>query len=273
MNNLQFVMERSQKIMSYITEININSSLVFLAGSILEGFGNATSDIDVYIICDNTDNKVMNLTNHNGESIFPSEHCLTKNVTEDGVRYDFEYWNWGDFNLLISKLNNLDFKTSHYIDRLKSEEYDLLHRLKWARPIHNEVLFDKIHTNIQFENLNFYRAVVQSEIYSGAVEDIQGACISGDFGSAFFMVRGLINIVMNGYLGIYGETNPNNKWIYRKLKKYEEGSSDKELMKLYLKLQTHPFHNDTVQEYIREAMQFCQKYNLKTQDLLRQKQI
>lgn len=267
------VLSHKQVILSKLDDLDIKNSYVYAAGSLMEGFGNSTSDIDIYVICDKAylDKPACKLSS--SESLIRTENNLIRNVIQDGVRFDFEYWSWEDFNEIIRKLNGLDFKTEGYITRLSDDEYDLLHRLKYAKPLVNEEKFYMLYDSIVFENLRFYQVVVQSEKYSSFLEDLQGASSSGDYGSTFIMVRRLIDLVVTSYLAVNGETNPNLKWMYRKLARYQEITGDTVLLMEYLRLQTYPFTEDTIKSLIREAMKFCQNLNLKAQMALREKQV
>lgn len=267
------ILLHKQVILSKLDDLNLENSLVYVAGSLLEGFGNATSDVDIYVVCEKSylDKQACKLTD--SESLIRSENNLIRNVIHDGTRYDFEYWSWENFNGIIKKLNCLDFKTEGHITRLSRDEYDLLHRFKYAKPLVNEEKFHELYDSIQFEDLGFYQVVVQSESYSGCLQDLQGASSSGDYGSAFIMVRCLIDIVVTSYLAVNGETNPSLKWMYRKLVRYQETTGDTALLQDYLRLQTYPFTEDTIKSLIRDALKFCQNLNLKAQEALRNKQV
>lgn len=257
-------------ILKHLGEIDLNRSLIYMAGSLMEGFGNGTSDIDVYIICDQIK---VNDNAQNGELLLTNNKSLIRNIIHEDVRYDFEYWLWDDFLDMIKKLNNLNFNTDGYVERISNDEFDLLHRLKFGKPLVNKEKFFGIYNNVKFENLGYYKAVVQSEIYSGYIEDLQGAYTSKDFGSAFIMARRLVEHVVNSLLALEGETNPSAKWIYRKLLRYQEHSGDKDLMEKYFYFITYPFDEKTIKKFIQEAIKYCQNINMKIQNILYEKQL
>ena len=165
------------------------------------------------------------------------------------------------------KLNRINKKESNYYDSFSSDEYDLLHRLKYAMPIYNEDVSRKFLQSINFENLNIYLSFNKSELYSNLIEDVKGALNSKDYMSAFVMVRLLMEETLTAYLALFGETNPNKKWLFRKLNRYEEKVANKEISNKYKNLLTEPksFIDEDIHAYLKETLRFCQKLNMKTQ--------
>lgn len=277
MDKINHILVEPNELLSLLHLTNLESAIVYLAGSLLEGFGNATSDIDVYVLCEEEDISILqNKKSKMDGAFYFTDDCITRNIRINGSRYDIEYWSHSKLTNMIMKLNKLDFTTTDYITRLSKEEFDVLHRIKYAKGIHNTQEFDRIYNSINFDNLNYYKIIIQSELYAGVVEDVQGAYLSKDFGSAFFMVRNLINIVMTGYLAGKGETNPADKWLYRKLQRYRErigNNGDDNLMEEYVRLQTRDYSLESIDSYIKEVLGYCQKLNKESQNMLRDKQI
>lgn len=252
--------------------INLNGnyeiSYVYLAGSLFEGFGNEMSDIDVYVIYKGILAEAP--YDKNSSLLQKEEGLLVNNIIVNGLRYDYEYWSLERFENAAKIINNLDCSTESYLPRISDSDYDLLHRLKFAKPIYNEEGFWEFYNSINFNNLKYYSAVIRSERYSGYIEDVQGAMLSGDLKSAFIMSRILIEEVVTGYLAIHGETNPSRKWLYRKFDKYVEKSGDIETYNEYFRLITEPqgFNEADLNAYIRSVIQFCQRINLACQNEL-----
>lgn len=265
------ILENPEDILKYLNNQEVFH--VYLAGSLMEGFGNDRSDIDVYVICENIPQQFKSNKDNVVESLLWDGENLVRNIVCNGIRYDFEYWTKENFHKLIDQLNNIDFKTEGYISRFSDSEFDLLHRLKFGKALVDEEAFNKLHQSILFENLGFYQAITASEKFTSYVEDIQGATLSKDYGSAFFMVRRLLELAVTSYLAVHGETNPNIKWMYRKIVCYQERTGDKELLEKYLHFQTYPFDETTINLFVKEAMRFSQTLNIKTQNALRNNQL
>jgi hypothetical protein len=266
------ILLQPEQILNYLNAFELKNSYVYISGSLMEGFGNHTSDVDVYVICNEIPvNPSMN-DDCLGESFLWEGNTLVRNLIHEGVRFDFEYWTVKDFNNAVRQLRELDFKKDEHIARIQDTDFVLLHRLKYAKPLLNVEEFMEFHSTIPFENLGFYQAVIMSERFTSFVEDIQGALLSDDLGSAFFMVRRLVELSAVSYLGIQGETNPNLKWMYRKIIRYQEQSGDNNFLEKYMHFQTHPFEKSTVKEFIKKAMRFAQDLNSKTQLALQVRQ-
>lgn len=269
-NKVDNLLKDPNVFLEYLDLSSSDDCIVYLAGSLMEGFGNSTSDIDVYVICD-----VLPPIKHDDDitqSIMKSGKNLIRNIIHDGIRLDFEYWTWSDFNKSIKLLNGLNFNTDEYIDQLSSDEYDLLHRLKFGKPIYNKEKFEKTYNNIRFKNLEYYRVTVEFESYQGLLEDLQGASIAKDYGTAFFISRMFLDRMMISYLAAHGETNPNPKWLYRKAIRYQERTGDTDLLKKYLELQSQPFELDTIVELLKNTIKYAQYLNKKSQSILKVKQ-
>jgi predicted nucleotidyltransferase len=270
LNNVKNILNNPSAILKYLSNINYDNSIVYLAGSLMEGFGNSTSDIDIYVICDEI--PTIEIEDDIPQSLLLTEQNLVRNVIHEGIRLDFEYWTWSEFNRAILKLNSLNFKTNEYIERISEDEFDLLHRLKFGKPIVNSERFEQVYNGIEFDNLGHYRVAVQNENYQGLLEDLQGAFLSKDYGSAFFLSRLFLDRTMTSFLAANGETNPNSKWLYRKALRYQERTGDFQLLENYLQLQSQPYNEDTINELIKKIISYGQSLNIKSQNKLKVKQ-
>jgi len=268
--NIQNILDNPSFILNYLNHINFDNSIVYLAGSLMEGFGNSTSDIDVYVICDEIPSveQEENIT----QSFLHSNQNLIRNVIHENIRLDFEYWTWNDFNNAVDLLNNLNFKTDEYIERISDDIYDLLHRIKYGKAILNLTKFEDIYNKINFDNLAHYRVTIESESYRGLLEDLEGAYLSKDYGTAFFLSRIFLDKMMTSYLAAHGETNPNSKWLYRKALRYQDITGDVDLLNNYIELQNRAFSADTINELIKEMIKYGQLLNSKSQAALKIKQ-
>lgn len=264
---LKDIIGHSDFIISQLDSIDLKNDMVYLGGSITEGFGNQKSDIDVFVICNEVN--IDKEKNKNNSLLF-DEDCgkWILNIIHDNIRYDFEFITWKYFSDIVSRLNNLNFNTNNYINGLSEREIDFIHRFKHAIPILNEQKFSTEKEKLNFDNLNKYIVADSSILYSSLVEDVQGAYLSKDFGSAFFMVRNLIDQAINMFLASNGETNPSKKWTYRKLKRYVENHNDKTLLSAYVELQNTPFSNE-IDSFVRKGLNFSQKLNYEAQQILK----
>lgn len=254
-------------VLKYLEGLEMKSSLVYMAGSIMEGFGNATSDIDVYVICDDFSTTLNNECNRDFH--IKKDDYLIRNVIENEVRYDFEYYTWSKFDSLIDKINSLNFQTDEHLVKMSENDIDFLHRLKHGKPVVNEEKFNNIKKRVNFNNLSKYLVVVYVEKYDGFLEDLEGALESKDYGTAFILTRLLLEHSLLAYLAAYGETNPSRKWIYRKLKRYQENHDENTVLHKYMDLSGEKFVEEDIEEYSARAINFTQKLIVKAQEILK----
>ncbi|MBD3861252.1 hypothetical protein IEE86_16115 [Bacillus sp. 28A-2] len=249
--------------------------IVYTAGSIMEGFGNENSDVDVYIICD-----LGAISNEfaggykEGEISIIEENTIVYNTIIGDTRYDFEYWDWKEVNKIVEKLNNFNFGTDQYKDRLSKSEIDFIHRLKYGNPVINKNSFASFIKNIVFDNLGYIQVIVHSEQYDGYLEDIEGALLSNDFGTSYVISKLLLETSVTSFLSVHGETNPSRKWLYRKLERFQNNNNNEiNLLKKYLTLDSYCFDERNIESHIETVIEFCQELNLKTQYIIGKKQI
>jgi predicted nucleotidyltransferase len=264
------LLENPQPLIQSLGQLDAEKTMVYLAGSLMEGFGNESSDIDVYVI--GYDLPVIAEMGVTPQSFVCNETNLVHNFILESVRIDVEYWTWGEFEKSVQLLNGLDFNTERYIERLSDKQYDLLHRFKHGKPIFNAGRFEKMYHNTNFDNLGYYRVVVETEYYQGLMEDLHGAYTAEDWGTAFFLARSFLERMATSFLASHGETNPSYKWLYRKMLRYQEQTEDFELLHKYMELQSLPYDARTVRSNIKKMIQFGQSINDKAQARLKVKQ-
>ncbi|MEK8199508.1 nucleotidyltransferase domain-containing protein [Lysinibacillus sp. FSL M8-0134] len=265
------ILNNLENIISYLPSYFDSYLTVYLSGSLIEGFGNKSSDIDVFVICeelpDPEDSEIE------GEVFLQGNKNLIQNFVIDGIRFDVEYWTKEHLEEVTKKLNSLDFQTDKHLERISQDELVFLHRLKIGKPIINKDYFTKIISSLNINNFHYYQITINSENFSNILEDIQGAISSSDYGSAYFWARDLLNLSISSYLSIYGETNPKNKWIYRKLLSYQENTGDTQLINDYIELQTMPYNEKDIKKHLKKLIQYAQNLNVISQSKLKSFQL
>ncbi|MBN3554059.1 nucleotidyltransferase domain-containing protein [Fictibacillus nanhaiensis] len=271
LEKVEEIFKHPEIILQHIPWVDIENSMIYIGGSVMEGFGNATSDIDVFVISsDDPTSEDINLSNEE-QRFFEGMYSLVHNIIHEGIRYDFTYWNSDKVNHIKNSINNIDLNTDFQMV-LNKGEIDFLHRLKYAKSIINHAEFSEFLKTINFDNLRYYIAVTESQAFAGTLEDLQGAFISKDYGTAFFRAKRLVEITFTALLALHGETNPNVKWLYRKLQRLSETTGDFNYFSKFMELQNSNFDPATVKIYIRECVKYCQEINIGIQEQLKTKQ-
>ncbi|EEO6565995.1 hypothetical protein G6H54_002184 [Listeria monocytogenes] len=192
-------------------------SFSFVAGSLVEGFGNEKSDVDVFIICQSLP---VNQEVQKFFDIYPDSNVFynNKNVvltfTYENMDFDVEFHLVSEVEKAIKRNNLKEIKSSDaYVD--------FLHRLKWSFFLNGEENYKAIKESVNYDCFSDIPVRYLSMIYSIKTTDIMGAYREKDFKTAFFMSWFLLEYCIDAYLSLFGETNPNNKWRVKKIDRLE----------------------------------------------------
>ncbi|UZW14826.1 hypothetical protein OSC52_02980 [Clostridium pasteurianum] len=240
-----------------------NSGFMYLSGSIIEGFGNESSDVDLYIIYNEMDKKdIINQIPDFGNTI--SDECdefIKYHFEYDGKRFDCELWRIDQVIEIIEELNNIKSlnDSGHHI--ISTSKLEFLHRLKIGVSIYNSHNFNKIKKSVNFLYLNLYTVLQMMYMQDRILEDVQGALLSKDIGTSFFSAKKLLKYAIHSYLAYFGETNISEKWIYRKLKRYSYNYNNDELLEKYLELQSTEYNELKAEDFVNRVISFCNKLN------------
>jgi hypothetical protein len=251
-------------------QMNLDDAFVYVAGSVLEGFGNPTSDVDVYIV--HPDGRAPHLTSGESDaaSFFEEDGRIVANFIQDGTRYDVELWPRSDFDHAVESLRRIRQEDGLGTPEITEAEVDMLHRLRFAVPLINHSDFETFRDGLPFHALGYYQVSEHVIRFTNEVEDLRGALMGEDLGTAFFLSRRVLDRALSMYLAANGETNPGTKWRYRQLRRHVERSGDMNLMDRYLQLQSHGYDPATVRQHALETMSFSQDLTMRAQQALRE---
>lgn len=202
-----------------------NIFTVYVSGSIFEGFGNSKSDIDIFILSmDKIDNLVIEefLKKENDFNFLDSGAKKVLVTTRKGIDFDIEIYEKDyvmDFPEMVS-----DFNSSP-----RGQRYDLFHRLKFAEPLINSENLVLLKKCMDYKRFNLLAGIVNRDYYTVRVIDILGAYEEEDFGTSLKMALDLLEDSMSAYLSFKNETNPNPKWLMKKIRRYSETKSEEDV--------------------------------------------
>jgi len=275
-----FIDKKLNTVIEELKEHNLvkNSLFSYVAGSIFEGFGNQKSDIDIFIIYDVNYNDLISKLrfseNDKNANLTINQNILTYNFFVKSYRIDCEIYSLFTIEKYIEKLNKIvTFQEDNLISgQLEYKMIDFLHRIKYGMPIRNAGIFNTYKSKIDYTKISYYQVVSCTEQISGLLEDIEGALQVNDNGTVFFMLRKLVYYVAFSFLATKGETNPSEKWLYLKFKRYAIENDDFEFFDKYLELQSIAFVDSNQESFCRETMDFYQKISLLTQKFIYESQ-
>lgn len=236
---------------------------IFIAGSKVEGFGNEKSDIDVFGIFQTTD--FCNVRPQVNDDIRWDVYNdrIVCNIIHNGERYDIELLAESGIKSLLDKYCAISVNNS--IDVLSEDEVDFIHRIKHSRVIFGDEYYRNLRSMIDFDIFGVLLAKNYTEDYQNALEDIQGALISRDYWTAYFNTQRALEYVLSAAVAIEGETNPNPKWLFRKLDRFSQVNGDSSLVDLLLSTHRSSNTEDDIENNIIKILEQCQKINVNNQ--------
>jgi hypothetical protein len=228
---------------------------VYLSGSLVRGWGNDTSDLDVYVI-----------TVHpwRGERtastpVSAEPGSVPVNAFYVGSRrLDVEYWIDSQVDSLLDSLSWAAFDSGKDgAEALTATETSFIQRLSYSQPLEGEEW-------IRRRRQQFDRSAVRTIVTNRALfeldhltEDAVGMRSNGDLDSAVLAARLAFDRAVDALLASHGEIEGQPKWRARRMRAVAPpGLSFDE----YWQLQTmQSFQNDAPERWVEEALQACQR--------------
>ena len=208
----------------------------FLTGSVVEGFGNALSDLDILVI----------VSNKSDYTVLPPENPINK-------RIDVEVLEHTEVDSAVSHLNSMDISGKGFPGIMTEDELTVLHRLCIGIPFFNPEKARTIQESIDCTTLAKYITIYFQAHFRRMVEDAVGALQSEDFTTAFFNACSALGYAVDAYLAFHGETNIRAKWRVKKLLKH-----DPSLLETYWKYEASHVANapEAITEYVKEVIRY-----------------
>jgi hypothetical protein len=195
--------------------------VVVLSGTLLEGFGNIYSDLDLYVICEQLPMKAP----EGPPVLVVREDGRVRRVNEplasaEKIILDIQYYTFRELDTLARGLNTLyaESRQSTQIFRktLHHEDEDLIHKLLTGRVLLDGTgSFDARRT---FDPGKFCFLKYRNEVGGYAeFRDLVGSWAAGDMDTCLYNTRGYLISQVSGMMFLAGGTNPRPKWFVRKL--------------------------------------------------------
>jgi hypothetical protein len=227
---------------------------VYLAGSLVRGWGNPLSDLDVYVIVDEpwtrSDAEVGSVSVRPG---FVPIHGFVS----DGRRWDVEYWSEQQVDDLLALVSWPSFESRRgRAESLTTHEVAFMQRLafakvisgaEWVRRRTNEFATSAVRTMIAS------RALYEFDLFA---EDAVGMLEAGDTDSAVLAARYGFDHVVEALLASHGEFNEQAKWRARRMR----AVSPPELsFEDYWALETmRDLDPDSPDDWVKTVLRVCQ---------------
>ncbi len=184
--------------------------MVYVSGSITEGFGNSGSDLDVFLVT--ADQKAINE--------WAAQGGLATALVGYGSSYiDYERRNWDEMQSLSDRLNAIDAADFDAVWRVPYAQLDLYYRTSIGEAKHNPERFQTLvggfRTSVIHSLLEAWCGL-RYAIQRHAVED---ALSQGDWRAAYFAGHAALQNGLDAYLAREGEGYTGLKWRFEKIER------------------------------------------------------
>lgn len=198
-----------------------DDDVVVLSGTLLEGFGNLYSDLDVYVIGE----QLPVRTTEEPGAFAVREDGRVRRVNEllaesTNILLDLQYYTFRELDTLARSLNALYLEsrqgTRRYRKTLHHEDEDLIHKLLTGTILQDGTTGFDVHKIFDQNMLCFLK--YRNEV-GGYPEfrDLAGSWTADDVDTCLYNARGYLISQVSAMMFLAGSTNPRPKWFLRKL--------------------------------------------------------
>jgi predicted nucleotidyltransferase len=233
--------ELSQLVEPHLGELlpisTTSPSAVFLGGSIIEGFGNATSDVDILVLLTEQVDRSADVFADSRKYVeFPEHAVLVGDL--DGKRVDIELRQMSDFQRVLDILEAVDGGEVHQPYAIDDGWLEFLNDLSIGVPLGNREFFEEVRSLVPWAGLRAQLVARFEQLAHSHVEDARGALGAKDAGTAMLSSRTALAYAVDALVAAHGATNPKFKWRVRRMDSL--GLSDLKDRYLSLELDADP---------------------------------
>ena len=204
----------------------MDTDVVMISGTLLEGIGNPYSDLDMYVIGE----QLPSVAPTGPVTLVIREDGRVRRVNEalphaGGIILDVQYYTLHELSTLSRSLNELyaESRQSARIFRktLHPDDEDLIHKLLTGTVLRDDARVFDAHKI--FDRGRFCFLKYRNEVGGYAeFRDLMGSWNDGDLDSCLFNMRNYLVSQVSGMLFLAGSTNPRPKWFLRRLASFGE---------------------------------------------------
>jgi hypothetical protein len=183
----------------------------WVSGSIVEGYGNESSDVDVFVI---TRRPLAEL----GLTVERGDHGIS-GVVSNGVRFDVEFWPLEAVDRLVDRLSAIPLGNAarNNMYALQFWETEFIHRVLVGVPVTNSEGFAWLRSRFDadaFTHFLFDNAVRKVD---AVFDDAVGMLRAGQLRSAAIQAREAVGFAVDSLLHSYGDSNDKAKFRFERL--------------------------------------------------------
>lgn len=221
---------------------------VYVTGSVVDGFGDAQSDLDIYVVCDRSSLEARRDTFDSERVVQQIQHDFgIAYIDVGGAKLDVEFHPRDKFDSLLADLDDLrpvtreklwkSFRSLGSFERPYALE--LLHRLRCSWPLDNLRAYEQLRSRLDeatFLDWNILFALMECEDFA---KGVRRSLHEGDAQSACLKLRHFYDSLTDAILFSAGESLDRWKWRLPKLRRIGE---DQGLLRDYLEVQFNSPH-------------------------------
>jgi len=200
---------------------------VYLSGSLVEGFGNTGSDIDIFVISN---------VRPKGDLLIEKAQFSISIGFHENRRVDFEYWSPEHVTKIAEKLAKIKPGIDFVAEKLLPIEELFIHRLSIGIPLRNSEQFDALKAQFDFSLFSAYLTQQSVHRIDGAIEDLAGMFAVNDLEVALLRAYDLAGLIIDAYTAFKGQRNSLPKWRVKKLENIRKSTPPALFEELYLSL-------------------------------------
>jgi|TARA_Y100000296_G_scaffold54799_1_gene62892 predicted nucleotidyltransferase len=205
----------------------IEHGAIFLAGSLVEGFGNKTSDLDVMIVSE--------LALDGIDHVVRKDHMLINMIFGKARRIDLEYIHTGTISSPVAEIAALDIPVDFVAERIDERQELLIHRLLNAVPLFDTPAYRALLAAAQACDFRRYMVKRCMHKIDGAALDLEGMVDRGDPAEVLLRLFDIIDHSVDAIRFAHGFTNPLGKWRIRSLRSMPPSPEAENALGIYLR--------------------------------------
>jgi predicted nucleotidyltransferase len=232
---------------------------VFVSGSLVRGWGNSTSDVDVIVISKEAWPHRAGEVTHVALEPPTLQH---ESTFVDGRRWDVEYWTDAQFEQLLDKMSLARFERGEGIwQTLSIDEMTMLERLPYAIASGDTGWLDRRKEDLRN---SAHRAVLVTQSLDKAgsyTEDAAGQLEAGDLESAVLTAKLAFDCAVDGLLASAGQFG--SRWPKWRARRFRATNQSVLTFDEFWAVQTmRVFDPDEPAKWVEEVILLCRKISM-----------
>jgi hypothetical protein len=186
--------------------ITAPGDIVFVSGSLVEGFGNENSDLDLFLV------------RAEGERT-EDPRLVLSTVGFEGSYVDYEVYNQANMAAISDRINRTDVADLRSVWEIPLDRIDLYYRTAVAEPAYNSEGLKLLQQRFDRETVARVLSVWTALRCVWKLQEARESLDAGYAQAALVSAQAAAGYAADSYLATQGEAYPNLKWRYEKIER------------------------------------------------------